>query len=99
MDKKLNFSLWDVVLALVALVTVQGFVRGNHTHTLTYREFKQALSTGRVDDIALKERVATATVLLEREVVDRRMLDGLLRAAVPAASDTGAQANVPVVAA
>ena len=59
MDKKQIFSLWYVVLALIVLVTLQEFIGGNHTQTLSYSEFKQALAAGKVDDIVLKEGVAT----------------------------------------
>ena len=58
MDKKQVFSLWYVVLALVVLVTLQDFTGGNHTQTLTYSEFKQALAAGRVEDLILKDGLA-----------------------------------------
>jgi hypothetical protein len=35
MDKKQIFSLWYVVVALVVLVTLQEFIGGNHTQTLS----------------------------------------------------------------
>jgi len=84
MDRKQIFALWYMVLALIALVTLQEFIGGNHTQTLIYGEFKQALAAGRIDDIVLKE------------VMDQRMLDELLRAVAP---DTGAEASLPAVAA
>jgi len=59
MDKKQIFSLWYVVAALIVLMTLQEFAGSNHTQTLTYSEFKQALAAGKVDDIVLKEGVAT----------------------------------------
>lgn len=65
MDKKQIFSLWYVVLALIVLVTLQEFIDGNHTQTLTYSEFKQALAAGKVDDIVLKEGVVTGRLNAE----------------------------------
>ncbi|MCW5660020.1 MAG: ATP-dependent zinc metalloprotease FtsH [Burkholderiaceae bacterium] len=59
MDKKRIFSLWYLVLAFIVLVTLQDLVGGTHTQTLTYSEFKQALAAGRVDDIVLKDGVAS----------------------------------------
>lgn len=59
MDKKQIFSLWYVVAALIVLMTLQELGGGNHTQTLTYSEFKQALAAGKVDDIVLKEGAAT----------------------------------------
>ena len=59
MDRKQTFSLWYVVLALIVLVAMQDLIGGNHTQTLTYSEFKQALAAGKVDDIVLKDGLAT----------------------------------------
>ncbi|MDO8777233.1 MAG: ATP-dependent zinc metalloprotease FtsH [Burkholderiaceae bacterium] len=59
MDKKQIFSLWYVVLALIALVSLQEFSGARHTQNLSYSEFKQALAAGKVDDVVLKEGVAT----------------------------------------
>ena len=59
MDRKQTFSLWYVVLAFIVLVAMQDLIGGNHTQTLTYSEFKQALAAGKVDDIVLKDGLAT----------------------------------------
>jgi cell division protease FtsH len=59
MDKKQTFSLWYMVLAFIVLVAMQDLIGGNHTQTLTYSEFKQALAAGKIDDIVLKDGLAT----------------------------------------
>lgn len=59
MGKKQIFLLWSVVLALIVLVPLREFIGGSHTQNLSYSEFKQALAAGKVDDVVLKEGVAT----------------------------------------
>lgn len=59
MDKKQTFSLWYMVLAFIVIVVMQDLIGGNHTQTLTYSEFKQALAAGKIDDIVLKDGLAT----------------------------------------
>jgi cell division protease FtsH len=58
-DKKQVFSLWYVVAALLVLVTLQDFFGNQHTQTLAYSEFKQALAAGKLKDVVLKEGVAS----------------------------------------
>ncbi len=59
MDKKQTFSLLYVLLALLVIVTLQDFIGTKHTQTLSYSEFKQALTAGKLDDIVLREGVVT----------------------------------------
>jgi len=55
MDKKQIFSIWYVLLALLALLILQDLLDRSHTETLSYSEFKQALAAGKVGEVVLKE--------------------------------------------
>ena len=66
MDRKQSFSLWYVVLVFVALLTLQDFIgSGVHNQNLSYSEFKQALTAGKVKDVVLKEGMASGGLQAE----------------------------------
>jgi cell division protease FtsH len=65
MDRRQTFSLWYVVLAFIMLVSLQDIIGGKHTQTLSYSEFKQALAAGKIDDVVIKDGVATGRLNAE----------------------------------
>ncbi|CAG1017479.1 cell division protease FtsH [Burkholderiaceae bacterium] len=58
MDKKQTFSFWYVLAALLVLLTLQDLLGRQHTETLAYSEFKQALAAGKLDDVLLRDGMA-----------------------------------------
>lgn len=58
MDRKQVFSLWYVLAAMLLLIALQELIGNNHTQTLTYSEFKQALAAGKLEDVVLADGLA-----------------------------------------
>jgi cell division protease FtsH len=82
MDKKQTFSLWYVLAALVGMLLLQEFVTPRHTQTLTYSEFKQALTAGKLDDVVIADGVATGKLRAEglEQILPKDKLEALKRA-------------------
>jgi len=82
MDKKQQFSIWYVLLALIALLSFQNFFSG-HTETLAYSEFTQLLQAGKLEDLSVSDVDIRGTVvtdgigsLLSSETVDALQRSG-----------------------
>jgi cell division protease FtsH len=82
MDKKQTFSLWYVLAALVGMLLVQEFFTPRHTQTLTYSEFKQALTAGKLDDVVIADGIATGKLRAEglEQILPKEKLEVLKRA-------------------
>ena len=51
--KKYNFSLWYLVIVLVALFAAQSYLGGEHRTSISYSDFKKMITEGRVDKLAV----------------------------------------------
>ncbi|HUW36734.1 MAG TPA: ATP-dependent metallopeptidase FtsH/Yme1/Tma family protein, partial [Rhodocyclaceae bacterium] len=60
-----QFSLWYFLIAFLVILAVQSFLFAPHTENLAYSEFKALLRAGKVESVALGERVITGTLKAE----------------------------------
>ena len=60
-----QFSLWYFLIAFLVILAVQSFLFAPHTENLAYSEFKALLKAGKVESVALGERVITGTLKAE----------------------------------
>lgn len=61
MDKKQQFSVWYVLIAVLVLVSMQSYL-GGHTETLAYSDFKSLLNAGKLEDLTVSEVDIRGTV-------------------------------------
>ncbi|MFQ6004468.1 MAG: ATP-dependent zinc metalloprotease FtsH [Woeseia sp.] len=54
MDKKQQFSIWYVFLAIVVLLSLQNYL-GSHTENLAYSDFKLLLAAGKLEDLSISD--------------------------------------------
>jgi cell division protease FtsH len=56
MDKKANFNAWYLMIAVLALVTIQGlWQQAQRTEYLPYSEFETYLKDGKIDNLTITE--------------------------------------------
>jgi cell division protease FtsH len=56
MDKKASFNAWYLMIAVLALVVIQGlWQQAQHTEYLPYSEFETYLKDGRIDNLTITE--------------------------------------------
>src|SRR3990167_3138129 len=81
MEKKQQFSIWYFLIAFVLILAIQNYVTAPHAENLAYNEFKALLKAGKLEDVALGERVITGTLKPEglERVLPRNKLDELKR--------------------
>ena len=84
MDKKQQFSVWYVLLAVLVLLTLQNYF-SSHTETLAYSDFKVLLAEGKLEELSISNTDIRGVVntsdlrdLLPREQVEtlQQMGDG-----------------------
>ena len=75
--KQQKFTIWYVVIAIVALLILQSTLFGPHTENLTYSEFNNLLKKGKVQDVVLDKQTITGTLastglegILPKEKID-----------------------------
>jgi len=61
MDRKQQFSIWYVLMAILLLVSLQNF-QGGHTETLAYSDFKVLLRAGKLEDLSVSDVDIRGTV-------------------------------------
>jgi cell division protease FtsH len=55
MDKKASFNAWYLIIAVLALVVIQGLWQAQRTEILPYSEFETYLKDGKVDNLTITE--------------------------------------------
>ncbi|MDG0855831.1 ATP-dependent zinc metalloprotease FtsH [Roseateles puraquae] len=81
MDQKQVFSLWYVLAALVGMILVQEFFATQHTQTLSYSEFKQALGAGKLEDVVIADGIATGKLKVDglEQILPKEKVEALKR--------------------
>jgi cell division protease FtsH len=62
MEKQQQFSLWYFLIAFLAIMAIQNFLFPPHAENLAYNEFKALLKAGKLDNVALGERIISGTL-------------------------------------
>lgn len=78
MDKRIHFSLWYFLAALLLLSTIHDFVTASHIATLPYGQFKQAIKQNAVKDIVIaSDRISgqAQTAFLKKALPETKSLD------------------------
>ncbi|MGB4780615.1 MAG: cell division protein FtsH, partial [Candidatus Methylomirabilis sp.] len=55
--KQRQFALWYFIAAFWLVLGIHEFLIARHTETLLYSDFKVLLKAGKVEDLALGERI------------------------------------------
>lgn len=61
MDRKQQFSVWYVLLAVLFLLSLQNYF-GGHSETLAYSDFKALLASGKLEDLTVSDTDIRGTV-------------------------------------
>lgn len=64
MDKRQQFSIWYVLVAVLFLLSLQNYF-GGHTETLAYSDFKTLLAAGKLEDLSVSDVDIRGTVRTE----------------------------------
>ncbi len=73
MNKKVSFSIWYVLLAVMAVVLVHDFIVAlNRVEELPYSEFKRLVEAGKVTDVAVTSHVLTGKLKAEGDSKEQR---------------------------
>ncbi len=78
MDKRIHFSLWYALAAVLLLISIHDFIVASHIATLPYGQFKQAIKQQAVKDIAIaSDRLSgqVQTEFLKKALPDAKALD------------------------
>ncbi|MDF0677173.1 MAG: ATP-dependent zinc metalloprotease FtsH [Nitrospira sp.] len=68
MNKKVSFSIWYVLLAIMAVVIVHDFIHAlNKIEELPYSEFKRLVEAGKVAEVSVTSQVLTGKLKPEGE--------------------------------
>ncbi len=63
MNKKVSFSIWYVMLAIMAVVLVHDFIHAlNRTEEIPYSEFKSLVTSGKVAEVAVSSHSLTGRI-------------------------------------
>jgi len=63
MNKKVSFSIWYILLAMMAVVLVHDFIQAlNQVEELPYSEFKRLVAVGKVAEVSVTSHVLTGTL-------------------------------------
>ena len=69
MNKKVSFSIWYILLAMMAVVLVHDFIRAlNQVEELPYSEFKRLVAVGQVAEVSVTSHVLTGTLKPEGDL-------------------------------
>ena len=73
MNKTTSFSLWYLLLAIMAVVLVHDFILAlNKVEELPYSEFKKLVATGKVAEVSVTSHVLTGKLKPEGESKDQK---------------------------
>jgi len=73
MNKKVSFSIWYVLLAIMAVVIVHDFILAlNQVEELPYSEFKRLVAEGKVAEVSVTSNVLTGKLKPEGESKEQR---------------------------
>ncbi len=73
MNKKVSFSIWYVLLAIMAVVIVHDFIHAlNKIEELPYSEFKRLVDAGKVAEVSVTSQVLTGKLKPEGESKDQQ---------------------------
>lgn len=61
MDKKQQFSIWYVLLAVVLILSIQNYL-GGHAENLAYSDFKVLLNNGKLENLSVSDVDISGTV-------------------------------------
>lgn len=78
MDKRIHFSLWYFLAALLVLIAIRDFVASSHIATLSYGQFKQAIKQNAVKDIVIaNDRISgqAQIAFLKKSLPESKTLD------------------------
>jgi cell division protease FtsH len=73
MNKRVSFSIWYVLLALMAVVLVHDFILAlQQVEELPYSEFRKLVADGKVAEVSMTNHVLTGTLKPEGESKERK---------------------------
>ena len=73
MNKKVSFSIWYILLALMAVVFVHDFILAlNKVEELPYSEFKKLVADGKVAEVSVTNQVLTGKLKPEGESKEQK---------------------------
>ena len=73
MNKTTSFSIWYVLLAIMAVVLVHDFIHAlNKVEELPYSEFKRLVATGKVAEVSVTSHVLTGKLKAEGESKEQK---------------------------
>lgn len=78
MDKRIHFSLWYFLAAVLVLMVIRDFVASSHIATLSYGQFKQAIKQNAVKDIVVaSDRISgqAQIAFLKKTLSESKTLD------------------------
>ncbi len=61
-QRKVHFSIWYFIVALLAIMWFQTFLTEQQTNRVSYSEFKQLIRTGKVQSVTIGSEKVTATL-------------------------------------
>ncbi len=74
MNKKVSFSIWYVLLAIMAVVVVHDFIHAlNKVEELPYSEFKKLVATGKVAEVSVTSQVLTGKLKPEGDSKEQKI--------------------------
>lgn len=73
MNKKVSFSIWYVLLAVMAVVIVHDFILAlNQVEELPYSEFKRQVAEGKIAEVAVTSQVLTGKLKPEGDAKEQK---------------------------
>ncbi|MDK2744527.1 MAG: ATP-dependent metallopeptidase FtsH/Yme1/Tma family protein [Nitrospira sp.] len=74
MNKKVSFSIWYVLLAVMAVVIVHDFIHAlSKVEELPYSEFKKLVATGKVAEVSVTSQVLTGKLKPEGDSKEQKV--------------------------
>lgn len=73
-DKKVSFSIWYVVLAIIAIVLVHDFiVAAQKLEELPYSEFRTLVAAGKVAEVSVTQQRVTGKLKAEEGAKEQKL--------------------------
>ncbi|MEK7760756.1 MAG: ATP-dependent metallopeptidase FtsH/Yme1/Tma family protein, partial [Nitrospirota bacterium] len=77
-DKKVSFSIWYVVLAIIAIVLVHDFIVATQKlEELPYSEFRTLLAAGKVAEVSVTQQRVTGKLKSEEGAKEQKLFTAI----------------------
>lgn len=70
-SRKINFSIWYVLLALLIMYMIQSFMIRGDVETIPYSEFRQLLKDGKIKECAVSQEKITGIMVISTDPATR----------------------------